>query len=150
MGIVLIVLLILFLVFQRRIEDWLRPFANWMHEYAPHLPYTCMYAYLLIPSLSSQHARGMAHPHRAHVPPVLPSCKCSPSLNPDSDGGRENLAVAHLALGTSFSSSDMRSSPSSAATSGACGSDSGSWRRGPSSASSEASCKSCAVFFPSR
>ncbi len=32
MGAVLIILLILFLAFQRRIEDWLRPFADWMHE----------------------------------------------------------------------------------------------------------------------
>ncbi|KAM5544917.1 hypothetical protein V8D89_001815 [Ganoderma adspersum] len=31
-AVVLIVLLILFLAFQRRIEDWLRPFADWMHD----------------------------------------------------------------------------------------------------------------------
>ena len=34
MGVVLLVLVILFLAFQRRIEDWLRPFADWMHKYA--------------------------------------------------------------------------------------------------------------------
>ncbi len=35
------VLLILFVVYQSRIEEWLRPFADWMHEYAiiSTLPY---------------------------------------------------------------------------------------------------------------
>ena len=37
MGVVLLVLVILFLAFQRRIEDWLRPFADWMHEYVGFL-----------------------------------------------------------------------------------------------------------------
>ncbi|KAM5544056.1 hypothetical protein V8D89_002242 [Ganoderma adspersum] len=32
MAVVLVVLLVLFLAFKRRIEDWLRPFADWMHD----------------------------------------------------------------------------------------------------------------------
>ena len=32
LALVAIALLVLFLVYQHRIEEWLRPFADWMHE----------------------------------------------------------------------------------------------------------------------
>ena len=75
MGVVLLVLVILFLAFQRRIEDWLRPFADWMHEYAFCSRFLCSICLIadVVSRGVSQHARRVAHTNRTHVRSVFPA-----------------------------------------------------------------------------